>query len=298
MSSTSDRSLRRDRQVDERLGDEGWITRRPGDADRFLGPRTDLVGGVDIGTPDDRQATEQRGPEAQLLRRQRVECVLEPAHPWEVGHERGDPQVGAGLGPRAGEGVRAPACQLCGLLVELQCGVQVAEPAQDLGQVEGHVREQFLAAHAFLADVPGSPRGDPRLSPAGRRRRARWPPGTRPRRQRRLLWCPRRPGAGARRRPPARRACRRCPMRVASRSCTSRASPSRVAASASNAWWKRTPLGATSVITPWRTAGMEPLAGFGRGAGVGEGEQREGRTRAGDRRGRQQRSSVIAEPIE
>jgi len=44
--------------------------------------------------------------------------------------------------------------------------------------------------------------------------------------------------------------------------------------------------------------GIEPVAGFGRGAGVGKREQREGRARAGDRGGRQQRSSVIAEPIE
>ena len=168
--------LRRDRQVEERLGDEDGITRRPGDGDRFLGPRPDPVGGVDIGTPDDRQATEQRGPEVEFLRRQCVECVLEPAHPWEIGHERGDPQVGADLGPRPGEGVRAPARQLCGLLVELQRGVEVAEPAQDLGQVEGHVRAQFLAADAFLADVSGSPEEACGAAPAGRRRPARWPP--------------------------------------------------------------------------------------------------------------------------
>ena len=44
--------------------------------------------------------------------------------------------------------------------------------------------------------------------------------------------------------------------------------------------------------------GMEPLAGLGRGAGIGEGDQSEGRAGTGDRRGGQQPSSVNAEPIE
>ena len=94
-------TLRRHRLVDERPGDEGGVARRTGHRDRLARPGTDLVGGIHIGSGDDREAPEQGGPEAQLLGRERVECVFQTAHARKVGHERGDPQVGPSLGPRA-----------------------------------------------------------------------------------------------------------------------------------------------------------------------------------------------------
>ena len=230
--------------------------------------------------------------EAQLLRRQRVECVLEPAHPRKVGHERGDPQVGAGLGSRSragGPSSRAPALRLPGRAPARGRG-RPASPGSRPGR--GPRSRAVPGGRRIPGRLPGHPRGDLRPGAAGRRRPARvatWhaastaaPTAAVP-----VGGAEPVPGGG---RPPVERAggvpCGREPVvhvaRVAEPACG--LGEQRVV----EAHAARRHLGEDALAH----CGIEPFAGFGRGAGVGEGEHREGRARAGDRGGRQQRSSV------
>ena len=198
---------------------------------------------------------------------------------------------------RAREGVGRPAGQLCRLLEEVQRGIEVAEPVQDVRQVEGHVRSQVGPVETLGADLArvAKERGGAFLLTGGHELRGDLAGGVD-----RLHDHPG-PRGGAQpvpggRRPPLERAHavprRREPVvRIA-----------RVAEPLGGLGEQRMleahAVGRDLVEDAVAHGWVETLGGNRhRGAG-GPGEHCERRARARDRRGAQQRTSVVVEPFE